>query len=127
MSHISENTTSITTVNQAILQESIELVVKATPGMTVEKHFKNWGNTNEKCDLALFTPTMKRGIGIDFKQGGLKFRGDQYGVTEEYNRIMSLIKQTYYTVAAKKALQSLDHEVGNPIQLANGNFVVETA
>lgn len=125
MSHVSENQTNIRQTHEGILQETLELVVAATPGMEVKQAFKNWGMSDVKCDVAIFTPGMKRGIGINFKNGPLTFVGDSYGAESEYNKTMAVIKQTYYTVAAKKALEAIDYTVETPTMNARGNYVLE--
>jgi hypothetical protein len=129
MSHISENQTGIETVNESILEETIELLVRGVPGLEVcqgVQQIHSLEGTPRKVDLALFTPAIKRGIGINFKGGkGLTFVGDGWGYAKEYQELQDVLLQTYNVVGVRKALESLNYDVAAPEQIDREQVMLE--
>jgi hypothetical protein len=79
--------------------------------LQVSTHYKNYSGNNEKADIALSSTKLPRGIGINFKNGALSFKGDSYQHEAEYNRLHQLILQTYQVIATQRALTGLGYSV----------------
>lgn len=71
--------------------------------------------------FALHSKNLPRGIGINFRKGGMTFIGDEYGHTAEYHRLQQLILQTYQVIATQRALAGLGYSV--EAQSMAGNIV----
>lgn len=112
MSHISENRTVISTVHEGLLQDALELIASNESGITVTKHIKDYYDHDVAVDLAIFTPQLPRGIGLEWKKnGGLKFKGDAFGHQAEYSRIQQLLLLTYQALGVKKSLAMMGYGV----------------
>ncbi len=122
MSHISTNKTTITQVHEGLLQETVELLAQAEPGIKVEVHTKDYGMRNVNCDLAIYTPNLPRGIGLNWKnKEGLEFIGDGYGAEREYERVQKLLLITYQALAVQKCLTLMGYSMET--QQPNPNLV----
>lgn len=114
MSHISTNTCNIKTVNESVLQEALEIVVKQFPGMTVDKHVLDFDSNKIPVDCALRTPKAFRGVGLNWKKtllNRLEFTGDDWNAGEEFEAIRTAIVQAYQAVAVQRAMTMLGYQV----------------
>ena len=125
MSHISENRSIIKTVHGALLQETLELLAQQEAGMTVSTAIKDYGMNDLKVDCAVYTPHLKRGIGLNWKKDGqLTWKGDDWGAGQEYRRIQELIVKTYQALAVQKSLTFMGYAVNTQVT-DTGNLRVE--
>lgn len=109
MSHIAENKTIVKRVNESVLQETLELIARITPGIKIDKQVQNDYRGTRDVDCAVHTPDVPGGLGMDWKGGELKWVGDSYGIEEEYTALQKLILTTYQTVACRRALESMNY------------------
>lgn len=120
MSHISENKTVISKIHESLLQETLELIAKAEPGIKITTHIKDYGMQDVAVDCAIFTPKLKRGLGLNWKKNaGLEFKGDSWDADEEYKRLQDLIVLSYQTLAVQKSLKMMGYEVNTQQPDAN--------
>ena len=125
MSHISTQTCNIKTVNEAVLQQAIEMVVQQFPGMTVDKHILDFDHSKVPVDCALHTPKAHRGVGLNWKQtllNRLEFTGDDWNAGEEFEAIRTALVQAYQAVAVNRAMTMLGYQVSGA--RAGANLVV---
>jgi uncharacterized protein YfkK (UPF0435 family) len=126
MSHVAEIKTKIKTVNEGLLREALELMHKAEPQLTYTKAFKNWQRNEVPCDVAIYSPELSRGLGINYAKNGqpseLNFIGDDYENPAEYTRLQKLLLDTYTTLGVQRSLVQLGHGTTVTSQ-GNRNFV----
>jgi hypothetical protein len=120
VSHISENKTAISKVHESLLQEALELIAKVEPGFTVSTHIKDYGMNDVAVNCAVYTPKLKRGLGLNWKNNsGLEFKGDDWDAGKEYERLQKLIILSYQTLAVQKSLEMMGYSVNAQQQNAN--------
>lgn len=119
MSHISEQRTTIKNVHEAVLQETLELIAKVTPGIRIsgtaaigEGRVTSYEGENVVCDVAIHVgDKLHRGLGLRFRgSDGLKFVGDSYQQNQPYESMKELILSTYQVVAVQKALAFMNYK-----------------
>lgn len=111
MSHIVKTKTSITNPNMEMLRQSVALVAQQHQGHLGET-YQNYYKQPQRpsTGIALFTPTLHRGIGLSLdKQGVLSFEGDPWGVQQEFDQIQQEIIQTYVSMATMQALNQMGY------------------
>jgi hypothetical protein len=124
MSHVASISTKIKTVNETLLQESLELMHRAEPGLNFTKSFKNWQRNDVACDVAIYSPNLTRGLGMKYKgDGALSFIGDDYENPAEYSRLQKLLLDTYTTLGVQRSLVQLGH--GTTVTSQNNRNYVE--
>lgn len=112
MSHISQNKTIISKVHEGLLQEAIELIAQAEQGVTVTQAIKDYGMNDIRVDLAIFTPKLPRGLGLNWRnKSGLEFTGDSWNADVEFQRVQKLILLTYQTLGVQKSLTMMGYQV----------------
>lgn len=120
MSHISVYEVEITRVNLNLLKKVFRFMATKHNGL-ISKEIKGFfKKDNRTCDLALFTPEMKRGLGaIITTEGKLEFVVDPYGVEETVEKIKCEILQTYQALAVRSVLKKMGYKI-NVHDLADG-------
>lgn len=113
MSHIAQTETKIKKVNESIMQQTLELIAKAEPKLSIGTTYKDYSQNNVAADAALFTPDLPRGLGLKWRNSlnALVFEGDSFNHRPEYNRLQELVVSTYHTLVTKQALTELGLQV----------------
>jgi hypothetical protein len=112
MSHIVEARTTIQHPDLVLLHQAFEIVAGAHEGGRVEDHILNFGRRRQPLDsgLAIFTERVFRGIGIEMaEEGTLSFKGDPWGVEEEFTHLQHEVIQTYVSLATMAALRQMGY------------------
>jgi hypothetical protein len=111
MSHIVSATTTIVNPDRALLSQACQIVASNHNG-EVSERYRNYNNRPQQTALrlAIVTPEMQRGIGIQLDADlHLGFIGDPFMVEELYEQIQEEVVQTYVSLATMQALQQLGY------------------
>ena len=111
MSHIVEAKTSIQSPDLALLTQAVHLVASQHQG-TLENYYVDYYGRRHSVStkLALHTPELIRGIGIEVADTGeLAFVGDPWAVRQMFEQVQSEIVQTYVSLATMQALSQLGY------------------
>jgi hypothetical protein len=111
VSHIVQSKTAIQNPNGALLRQAVELVAQQRQGRlgdTYQDYYRHLKHPS--TGLALFTPTLHRGIGLDLdQQGTLIFTGDPWGVQQEFDQVQQEIIQSYVSLATMNVLAQMGY------------------
>ncbi len=111
MSHIVEAKTSIQHPDLAVLRQAVELVAQQHQG-TLENFYLDYYGKRHKVPsgLALFTPELRRGIGLVVAASGeLSFVGDPWAVQSIFAQVQQEIVQMYVSLATMQALWAMGY------------------
>jgi hypothetical protein len=129
VSSVAETKTLIKIVHEDILQEALELICQAKPGIEISKSYQDYYGHATTVDVGIRTKSMPRGLGLKFRGKNaneeLKFVGDDYGVQKEYSELQKLIVSTYQVIAVRKALGQLNYTSSIVNQNSKGNVRLE--
>jgi hypothetical protein len=128
MSHIVEAKTSIVQPDLAVLRQAVEVVAQQHGGTVENFYVDYYGKRHQVASqLALFTPEVKRGIGllIDQATGVLSFTGDPWAVQALFQQLQQEIVQTYVSLATLQALQALGYTAQALEGEAAGQIVIQ--
>ena len=111
MSHIVEAKTSIQQPDLAVMRQAVELVASQHQGTVETFYLDYYGKRHPVASgLALFTPELKRGIGLLITQSGeLAFTGDPWAVQRLFEEVQQEIVQMYVSLATMQALQAMGY------------------
>jgi len=111
MSHIVEAQTSIVQPDLAVLRQAVELVAGQHQGTIEPFYLDYYGKRHEVASqLALFTPALKRGLGVVVRETGeLVFEGDPWAVQALFQQLQQEIVQTYVSACTKQALEAMGY------------------
>ncbi|MEW6082743.1 MAG: hypothetical protein AB1576_13500 [Bacillota bacterium] len=101
------------TVGWSLLVDAVEATAESHGGRVVRSISDFFGRVR-LCDLALVTPEMPRGVGVEVDEatGEVFFLYDDYGGLEEASRdLAEEISQNFAALAVTRAFESLNYEV----------------
>lgn len=112
MSHIVQTKTAIQNPNAELLQQAVALVAQQHQGRVSDTYKNYYGQAQRpSTGLALFTPTLHRGIGLDLdEQGNLVFSGDPWGVHQEFERLQQEIVQSFVSLATMQVFGQMGYQ-----------------
>ncbi len=111
MSHISETKTGITNPNLACLTQAVQLVAQQHSGEVRTQYLDFSRNPHDvSTGLAIFTPELIRGIGVEVANGELTFLGDDWAVHEWFEKVQREVKQAYVSICYMQALQQCGYQ-----------------
>ncbi len=111
MSHIVQTKTTLKHPNAELLQQAVALVAQQHQGHVSDTYLNYYRQAQRpSTGLALFTPTLHRGIGLDLdEQGTLVFSGDPWGVQQEFERIQQEIVQSFVSLATMQVFGQMGY------------------
>ena len=111
MSHIVEARTRVQHPDLAVMRQAVELVAQQHGGTVETFYLDYYGKRHPIASgLALFTPELKRGIGLLITQSGeLAFTGDPWAVQRLFEEVQQEIVQMYVSLATMQALQAMGY------------------
>lgn len=110
MSHIVEARTAILNPNRQLLSQAVNLVAQQHQGNVQLVYVDYYGRPQEvSTGLAIYTPILHRGIGVDVVESQLTFKGDPWGARDEFEQVQQEVIQMYVALASMQALQSLGY------------------
>ena len=124
MSNVDTETCHIGQIHEGLLTETLELLRAVTDGLRIAPNGEvtsDGGYQHTACDLALYTPKLPQGLGLNFRnRPQLEIVGDRYG--EEFASLRNQVVQTYQVLAGREALRLMGYDVDQPQVVAGDRY-----
>lgn len=112
MSHYSLLKLKLKNVDISLLKEAVERIALEEGGQIVTSIEDYYGNRESGFIIAIKTPTMHRGVGVNVdEKGQVQVKGDFFQYEGEKLKLMEKITQYYTASALSRSLSSLGYRV----------------
>lgn len=115
----------VTTFKTSVKFRNLQLLKEALKGMgQISNTYRDYYSQEQKCDVAISTSVVTRGIGFVFENGEYKVKGDALGYKKHAESLINSIGQRYQELGNLQVLKKHNYLVASNKRDEKNNVLI---